>query len=92
MNWNCPHCRQLILAKATVDGPSQRPADRMLSMREVAAVTGLSPSTIWRRIKDGTFPPGWLISSRRRGWPQSVIEAWAASRAVNHCAGVPRKE
>ena len=89
MSSKCPHCKKSIATNAVADGPSRRSVDPWLSIRQVAAITGMSESTIRRRIKDGLFPPGSLISRRRRAWLQSVVEAWTASRAAYHCAEIP---
>lgn len=92
MSLKCVHCGKSIGEKGSADGTSRRSVDPFLSIKEVAAVTGLSESTIWRRIKDGTFPPGSLTSLRRRAWRASVIAAWAASRAADHYAEAPQPD
>lgn len=38
----------------------------------------LSPATIWRRVRDGTFPAPCYPSPRRAAWVRSEIEAWKA--------------
>jgi prophage regulatory protein len=50
--------------------------DRLLRLPEVTKITGLSPSTIWRREKEGRFPRRRRISVRAVAWLMSEIEAW----------------
>jgi prophage regulatory protein len=48
--------------------------DRILRMREVISATGLSRSTIWRRVRAGKFPPPIELSDNAIGWPESAIQ------------------
>ena len=50
--------------------------ERVLRMREVVELTGLSRSTIERRIKDETFPTPRQLGPRAKGWLLSEIEEW----------------
>lgn len=54
--------------------------DRILGIDEVVRLSGLSPATVWRAIKAGTFPAPVRISARRVGWRASDIRSWIASR------------
>ena len=49
---------------------------RVLSIREVCQLVGLSRSTIVRGIDAGTFPAPRRLSARRVGWPEAVIVEW----------------
>jgi prophage regulatory protein len=40
--------------------------------------TGLSRSTIYRKIAEGTFPPQIKISINGTGWRESDIDRWVA--------------
>lgn len=53
---------------------------QMLRPTEVMARTGLSRTTIWRRVRDGTFPAPYVLGQNSIGWPASVISEWLASR------------
>ena len=58
-------------------------ADRMLRLGEVLAMTGLSRTTLWRRIRADDFPPQRRLGppgSRAVGWPSSEVEAWMDDR------------
>jgi len=49
----------------------------VLRLPSVKSVTGLSRSTIYRRISQGLFPkPISLGSSRAVGWLSSDIQSW----------------
>jgi len=41
--------------------------------------TGLCKTTVYRRVKDGTFPPIVQLSKRRVGWRESEINRWMRS-------------
>jgi prophage regulatory protein len=56
-------------------------ADRIIRMKTVLARTGLSRSTIYRKIAEGTFPPRIKISINGAGWKESDIGRWIADPA-----------
>ncbi len=53
---------------------------RMLRVPEATARTGLSRTTLWRRVRAGTFPPPTELGENSIGWPESEIDAWLAKR------------
>lgn len=52
--------------------------DRIIRLRTVLARTGLSRSTIYRKIREGTFPAQIRISTNGAGWHESHIDRWVA--------------
>lgn len=64
-----------------------REPDRIVRLKTVLSRTGLSRSTIYRKISEGTFPPQIRISIHGSGWRESDIDRWIANpvawRAVN---------
>ena len=54
--------------------------DCMLRAPEVMERTGLSRTTLWRRVRAGTFPPPTELGENSIGWPASVITAWLTNR------------
>ena len=52
--------------------------DRILRMRTVLQRTGLSRSTLYRKMHDGTFPHQLRISEHCCGWRESAINGWVA--------------
>jgi prophage regulatory protein len=55
-----------------------RQPDRIIRMKTVQARTGLSRSTIYRKIAEGTFPRQMKISANGAGWHESDINRWMA--------------
>jgi len=55
-----------------------RQPDRIIRMNTVRDRTGLSRSTIYRKITEGTFPPQLKISTNGAGWRESDINRWGA--------------
>jgi prophage regulatory protein len=61
-------------------------ANVILRLPSVKARTGLSRSTIYLHVADGSFPRPVSLGARAVGWVESEIEGWisrkiAASRA-----------
>ena len=54
--------------------------DVLLTRREVEHRTGLSRSTLYRKMGDGTFPVPLKISDRAVRWRESEIRAYVDSR------------
>ena len=52
--------------------------DRIIRLKTVLFRTGLSRSTIYRKITEGTFPPQIRISIHGAGWRESDINHWIA--------------
>ena len=57
-----------------------RTSGALLRLPQVIEIVGLSKSSIYAKIKDGTFPPPIHISNRAIGWLDSVIEEWIEQR------------
>jgi prophage regulatory protein len=58
--------------------------DKILRRKDVEAHIGLSRSTIYQAIAEGSFPKPIRIGRRAVGWPLSVIEDWLASRPLSN--------
>ena len=50
--------------------------DPILRIQTVLKLTGLSRSTMYRKMENGTFPANMRISSRCVGWRESAVNAW----------------
>ena len=57
----------------------QSPFGAMLSISQVVELSGLSRTTIWRRIRCGSIPPPLKLSANRVGWPDHIIYEWLDS-------------
>jgi prophage regulatory protein len=58
--------------------------DRIIRLRTVLARTGLSRSTMYRKIAEGTFPAQIKISINGAGWRESDINSWVADPVSWH--------
>jgi prophage regulatory protein len=54
---------------------------RILRRPQVEAITGLSRSSIYQRMRDGTFPNAIQLGARSVGWRAADIEAFLAAPA-----------
>ncbi len=59
---------------------------RVLNVKDVVGMTGLSKATIWREEKSGSFPKRINLTPRRVGWIESEIIGWLESRPKGICA------
>jgi len=55
--------------------------DRIIRLKTVLARTGLSRSTLYRKIAEGTFPHQVKISVHGAGWHESEVGRWVADPA-----------
>lgn len=55
-------------------------ASRLLRMKEVAAICGLSSSSIYKNVRSGTFPQPIKIGLRASAWIKPEVEAWIEQR------------
>jgi len=53
---------------------------RLLRLNEVKQRTGLSKSSIYNQINDGTFPQPVLIGARAVAWVEGEIQEWINTR------------
>ena len=56
-------------------------SDRIIRMKSVLARTGLSRTTLYRKMGEGTFPRQVKISVHGAGWRESAINRWIADPA-----------
>jgi prophage regulatory protein len=58
--------------------------ERIIRLKELCSLTGLSRTTIWRRLKDGSdFPPSFRVSVNVVGWKLSDVTGWMDSLQIN---------
>jgi prophage regulatory protein len=50
--------------------------DRILRLPAVLDRTGLSRSTLYRKVDQGTFPRQIKLAQRCVGWRETAIDAW----------------
>ncbi len=50
--------------------------DRIIRLKTVINRSGLSRSTVYRKINEGTFPPRVKVSLNGVGWRESELNRW----------------
>lgn len=73
--------------KQLIDLKNQPPADgvqvqKFLRRPKVCEITGLSVSTLYEKIAEGSFPKPIPISKRLVVWLENEIAAWQAARVA----------
>lgn len=56
--------------------------DRIIRLKTVLSRTGLSRSTLYRKIAEGTFPRQLPISVHGAGWRESAVNRWVDDPAA----------
>ncbi len=51
-------------------------SDRILRLKAVLDKTGLSRSSLYRKIAEGSFPRQLKISVQSSGWRESAVDRW----------------
>jgi prophage regulatory protein len=73
--------------KNTLEGYGDQLADRfaayerVLRLATLLPVIDISAPTLWRRVKDKSFPQPISLGGRSKGWLQSEVQAWIKERA-----------
>ncbi|WP_082693262.1 AlpA family phage regulatory protein [Aquitalea magnusonii] len=60
--------------------PAWPTGSRVLRLREVCLLTGLSKTTIYKLGNEGKFVPSISLGGASVGWPSHLVEAWLAER------------
>jgi prophage regulatory protein len=53
--------------------------DRIIRLPTVLSRSGLSRSTVYRKMGEGTFPPKLKVSLNGVGWRESELDRWIAN-------------
>jgi prophage regulatory protein len=53
---------------------------KYVRMSQLIEIVPMSKATIWRKLKDGTFPKPVKLGDRITAWRLDQIEAWLAAR------------
>jgi prophage regulatory protein len=64
------------MAAQNEEAMKERAETRILRRKQVEARTGLARSTIYGRIKAGTFPAPISLGEKAVGWIEGEIDAW----------------
>ena len=60
----------------------------ILRLPNVKAITGLSRSTIYLRMSEGSFPKHICLGSRAVGWLKTEVSEWMEERILESRRGV----
>jgi prophage regulatory protein len=66
---------------------ASQPRHCILRRKQVEARTGLSRSTIYARIKAGTFPAPVSLGPRAVGWIENDVQRWLSDRIESGWSG-----
>lgn len=70
--------------------PMQR-KDRLLTLAEVEAQTGLKKSTIYLLMKRAEFPRQIKVTAKKAAWVESEVLQWIATRVDQSRANEPNR-
>ena len=57
------------------------PGDAFLRQPQVLNLVPFSSATLWRKVKDGSFPSPVKLSERCTAWKIQAIREWLAAQA-----------
>ena len=63
-----------------------KPEEKLVRVKDVLEITGMSRSTIWRLVNSGDFPAPYKLGPRMNAWHKSEIVTWIESRRENQAA------
>lgn len=49
---------------------------KIYRIREVCEITGLRPSTIYKLVRENSFPKSIQLTARSTGWPSNLVSEW----------------
>jgi prophage regulatory protein len=55
--------------------------DRIIRLKTVLERTGLNRSTIYRKIREGSFPAQLKLTVHGAGWHESAVSRWISNPA-----------
>lgn len=53
---------------------------KIYRIRQVCDVTGLKPSTVYKLVRNQSFPKPIHLTSRSTGWPSNLVHDWVANK------------
>lgn len=68
-----------LASRERVPAPD-KPQTRFVRLRELQTMVPFSVPTIWRKSRDGTFPPAIKLSAGITAWSREAIEQWLSAK------------
>ena len=62
--------------------------DRIIRLKTVLRRSGLSRSTVYRKMNEGTFPPRIKVNINGIGWQESELNRWIANPPAYRLQGL----
>jgi prophage regulatory protein len=75
-----------VIAQPKEISPLLLRREKLLKIRRVTDLVGLSRATIYRMIQENTFPHPVKLSARRVGWARSEVFKWMGERILERKA------
>ena len=66
---------------------TQQPQQQFIRLRDLTKRIGVSGSSVWAWVKNGTFPKPIKLSANTTAWNAADVEAWAQTRIAASQAG-----
>lgn len=74
--------------KKALEAKNKRDAVRLIRLREVMAITGLSRSYVYELAKQGKFPQSVKLSEKSVAWIEAEVKDWVDQRIAERNMGV----
>ena len=58
-------------------------ATQYVRLDALLSMVPMSPSTVWRKVRDRSFPRPVKLSARITAWNREAVEAWIAEREAS---------
>lgn len=62
------------------DVAASKAVTRYVRLRELKTMVPFSVPTIWRKSRDGTFPPAIKLSAGITAWNREAVEQWLSTK------------
>lgn len=59
---------------------SKELSDALLRRKQVQEICAMARSTLWAKVRNGSFPAPLKIGPRTRAWTASSVHAWIAEQ------------
>lgn len=65
-------------------------AASLLRVKDVAATCAISVTTVWTRVRTGTFPKPFKLGPRTTVWDAADVRAWQEAQRLAFASSVQR--
>jgi len=68
--------KTIVYDPLSTDKLAEKPPECLIRIKEVSLLMGVSRSTIFRMVKDGSFPKPLDLGSRFKAWQKQTVVNW----------------